>query len=343
MQDDDYSGQATDQVTICRWDGCTLHDLGNMDELVRHVHDDHIGPKPKRYTCEWIDCPRKGQTHASGYALRAHMRSHTREKPFFCSVPGEYSSIRRTTCNYMHAMDGTGRIKLTDEIECDRSFTRSDALTKHMRTVHEPDTPRPAEKHQVQRIKLKLSQPKDESQTQAQESQPQSQPDKSLDTTPGDTNTNTLPLEEIDLPETAGPELGFDAHELSLAPRDLFRLLRRQIHWAEKEGQQLRAEWDGIRPQRKQMWMEKEAISDDAADAEMRLFKILMDGESAAPAAPAAPSAPAATGTTTTAGDGVQLEKSHQHHPAYQSEPGPGQTGPPEQRYLGVDVKPNPA
>lgn len=87
-QEDDYSGQSGDQVTVCQWDGCTAGDLGNMDGLVQHIHNEHIGTRQKRYSCEWMDCSRKGQTHASAYALRAHMRSHTREKPFYCTLPG---------------------------------------------------------------------------------------------------------------------------------------------------------------------------------------------------------------------------------------------------------------
>ncbi|EDN06845.1 predicted protein [Histoplasma mississippiense (nom. inval.)] len=114
--EDDYSGQGKDQVTVCQWEGCDANDLGNMDALVKHIHEDHIGSRQKKYLCEWSDCARKGQTHASGYALRAHVRSHTKEKPFYCTLP-----------------------------ECDRSFTRSDALTKHMRTVHETDTLRPTD------------------------------------------------------------------------------------------------------------------------------------------------------------------------------------------------------
>ena len=88
-QDDDYSGQGTDQVTVCRWEGCDAGDLGNMDALVKHIRDEHVGGKQRKYLCEWADCSRKGQTHASGYALRAHMRSHTKEKPFYCSLPGK--------------------------------------------------------------------------------------------------------------------------------------------------------------------------------------------------------------------------------------------------------------
>lgn len=90
LVEDDYSGQCADQVTVCQWEGCDANDLGTMDALVKHIHDEHIGSKQKKYLCEWGDCPRKGQTHASGYALRAHMRSHTKEKPFYCSLPGGY-------------------------------------------------------------------------------------------------------------------------------------------------------------------------------------------------------------------------------------------------------------
>lgn len=77
-----------EQVTKCDWDGCPAGDQGNMDKLVEHIHNSHIENRQKKYTCEWMSCTRKGLPHASGYALKAHMRSHTREKPFYCYLPG---------------------------------------------------------------------------------------------------------------------------------------------------------------------------------------------------------------------------------------------------------------
>lgn len=82
-----------DQVTVCDWDGCPAGDQGNMDKLVEHIHNSHIENRQKKYTCEWMSCTRKGLPHASGYALKAHMRSHTREKPFYCYLPG---TLRRS-------------------------------------------------------------------------------------------------------------------------------------------------------------------------------------------------------------------------------------------------------
>lgn len=79
-----------EQVSVCKWEGCEAGDQGNMDLLVKHLHQEHIHARQKKYSCEWIDCTRKGIAHASGYALRAHMRSHTREKPFYCTLPGTY-------------------------------------------------------------------------------------------------------------------------------------------------------------------------------------------------------------------------------------------------------------
>lgn len=81
--------EAQEQVTVCAWDGCDAGDQGNMDNLVEHIHNDHIESRQKKYTCEWIGCTRKSMPHASGYALKAHMRSHTREKPFYCYLPGK--------------------------------------------------------------------------------------------------------------------------------------------------------------------------------------------------------------------------------------------------------------
>ncbi|KAJ5714070.1 Zinc finger C2H2 [Penicillium malachiteum] len=258
--DEDYSGQSTDQVTVCQWDGCTVGDLSNMDGLVQHLHNEHIGSRQKRYSCEWIDCSRKGQTHASAYALRAHMRSHTREKPFYCTLP-----------------------------ECDRNFTRSDALTKHMRSVHEIDSLRQAEAKahaaananstptvsiapsvtgtpasKLQRIRLKLSHPHKDGEAD--------HPDQII-------SMSAAPLPEPDVEDTMpelGPELGLEPHELAMPPRELYRLLRRQIHWAENEGSELRAEWELLQPRRERAWREKDAVFDDLIEAELKLFNVLI-------------------------------------------------------------------
>ncbi|KAG9312515.1 hypothetical protein JVU11DRAFT_6909 [Chiua virens] len=102
--------QGPDTVT-CLWDDCGIV-FTHLPTLIEHIHSTHIGVHKSNYTCEWATCTRRGLAQTSRFALISHIRSHTGEKPFICSRP-----------------------------ECDKSFTRSDALAKHMRLQHNMPPP----------------------------------------------------------------------------------------------------------------------------------------------------------------------------------------------------------
>ncbi|KAG6821530.1 hypothetical protein H0H93_000039 [Arthromyces matolae] len=102
----------SDSVT-CQWDACGKV-FTHLPTLISHIHDDHIGVHKSSYTCEWTTCSRRGLAQTSRFALISHIRSHTGEKPFTCTLP-----------------------------ECDKSFTRSDALAKHLRLQHNIEPPAP--------------------------------------------------------------------------------------------------------------------------------------------------------------------------------------------------------
>jgi hypothetical protein len=81
-----------DAQTECLWRDCSFGHAINNDELVVHVQNEHCAPggtKKTKYVCEWGECQRKTSNHPSGYALKAHMRSHTKEKPYYCALPGK--------------------------------------------------------------------------------------------------------------------------------------------------------------------------------------------------------------------------------------------------------------
>lgn len=90
---DEYA-MREDAQTQCLWRDCGYGDAANNDELVQHVQTTHCatgGPKKTKYVCEWGECQRKTSNHPSGYALKAHMRSHTKEKPYYCALPGRHN------------------------------------------------------------------------------------------------------------------------------------------------------------------------------------------------------------------------------------------------------------
>ncbi|KAJ6446064.1 C2H2 finger domain-containingprotein (Gli3) [Purpureocillium lavendulum] len=222
-----------DQVTVCDWDGCPAGDQGNMDKLVEHIHNSHIENRQKKYTCEWKSCTRKGLPHASGYALKAHMRSHTREKPFYCYLP-----------------------------ECDRSFTRSDALAKHMRTVHETEALRPSDpvpksmqtgptgKSGKLKIIIKT---------------PQSHGGGQEDGADGTANSEDANSEFF----TALTSDTFSAEELSLPVDKLYRKCYWESKWADEVGDALKKECKEWEDAYYKEWLEKEVLLSQVIKSEV--------------------------------------------------------------------------
>jgi hypothetical protein len=231
--DDPEAGDpATTQVTKCMWTDCPESEQGNMDNLVNHLHEYHIGLRQKKYSCEWEGCGRKGMPHASGYALRAHMRSHTKEKPFFCALP-----------------------------ECDRSFTRSDALAKHMRTVHETEALRPSDPvprghtggisnggaGNLRRIKLTVKNSNGGEKRPSVVGELPPLPSNGVMGENGEVDGPDMDSRPFELPVKddyypADITADMDAYENSMPPSQYYRVLRRQMLWAEQESKALEKE-----------------------------------------------------------------------------------------------------
>ncbi|KAK6064111.1 C2H2 finger domain protein [Seiridium cupressi] len=231
--------EAQEQVTVCAWDGCDAGDQGNMDNLVEHIHNDHIESRQKKYTCEWIGCTRKSMPHASGYALKAHMRSHTREKPFYCYLP-----------------------------ECDRAFTRSDALAKHMRTVHETEALRPSDPvpKSLQHERADKAKQNNRLKIVLKTQQPHGAQDDSMDD--GGDNEDV----GSDFFTVLTEQHGFTSKELEIGQGDihsLWRLCVANVKWATEEGTTLREQCKELEELYRQEWLEKEVLLEQVEGVEV--------------------------------------------------------------------------
>jgi hypothetical protein len=165
-------------------------------------------------------------------------------------------------------------------IECDRSFTRSDALAKHMRTVHETEALRPSDpvpKHHSskppaglsQRLKLILKKDSITNNGVASPSSP------SLLHPP----THTHDTDDITyVPDPSSPtgikiafpsDIKFSRTELDMPAPELLQLLRRQLKWAEEESKELEAEMASLEKSRFEEWMRKELTLENELEADL--------------------------------------------------------------------------
>ena len=67
---------------VCRWNGCSSK-YNSPEELVKHVNVQHV---PADHICRWTPCSRNLKPFNSRCRLIPHLRCHTGDKPYKCTI-----------------------------------------------------------------------------------------------------------------------------------------------------------------------------------------------------------------------------------------------------------------
>jgi hypothetical protein len=84
---------------------------------------------------------------------------------------------------------------------------------------------------------------------------------------------NLSSTSDVDQLTPLSNEIGFTPDELAYSPKELWRLLRRKLHWAEEESDALRRECEVVEAIREKEWVEKELLLDQVIKNEISWHK----------------------------------------------------------------------